>query len=374
MKKIYTLVLMAFLGSGSVMAQIPGWGFSGPAMQGDWRANVAALYATRLEYKIWAAPATWDATTSNVMDIWDKIPVGYPLSKVFVGKRAPESAADFTGTVKYMYDLDNLYVMFKATDDYIYPADSSKQESFEVMYSPYSDSIPMASCKALDTAFAASAAAADYRQTIAYWTKAGAIKTSFNALGSNSYVDFSKAWNGGIVNWGAPAANLNLTTKFTKINATEYTFMAIIPFDVAMGGFIPEPDKTMALELKVVDKDPGKKDIQIASNTDINELYIQIVYAGLGKFSADIAGGNVGLKQTPSAKFSVYPNPAADQIRITNFNKVNKVVITNLLGQEVRTFNTVTSSLELGNLNKGVYLVRMYGDNNSSATQKIIVK
>ena len=377
MKKVYILVILAFLGTGSVMAQYPqSWGFWQSEMAGDWRANLAAM--SKKEYKIWVAPADWDAATSNVMDVWNKIPVGYALDKFFAGDRLrnPSSSTDFAGSVKYMYDADNLYVLFKATDDYIFPADSSTQESFEVMWAPYPDSIPMAMAKQLDPLFAADPTSADARQSVGYWTKAGAIKTSLDAKGNNSYLDYTAAWDANAtINWSAPIANLGVVTKFTKLTATEYTYMVTIPFGEAMSNFVPSADTAIAIELKVVDKDTGKKNIEAASNTDQNDLWVLMYYAGRGKFSNDVAGGNVGISQSPSSKISVYPNPATDEIRISNSEQVKKVVITNLIGQSVRTFEKVSNnSLNLDKLGKGVYLVRLYGTNNSITTQKIIVK
>ena len=284
MKKFNFLFFMAFVSLSSVFAQAPTWSLASPLMTGDWHANATALYANRLEYKIYEAPAIWDPATSNVMDVWNLLPVGTPLNNYFVDaakKRTPVDAADFSGTVKYMYDLDNLYVLFKATDDYIFPLDSVKQEGFELMYAPYADSIKMADLFVIDPAFKDTIAKnkwmIDSRQSLCYWGKAGAYKTTLTAKGTGgSYLGLEAAYTtAGTVNWGAPIANLGITTKFTKLSATEYTYLVTVPFVTGMKNYVPVAGNKIAIELKVVDKDTGKPlNIEAASNTNNNDLYI----------------------------------------------------------------------------------------------------
>lgn len=395
MKKFNLFFLMAFISLGSVFAQAPAWtwgstifkglnGYEGVNHENDsaWHARVSDLYKTRLDYKINEAPSTWDAATSNVADVWDLLPEGYPLNKYFVDavkKRDPADAADFTGTVKYMYDLDNLYVLFKATDDYIFPLDSTKQEQFELMYAPYADSIKMADLFVLDPAFRDSvvrpipAWQTDCRQSFAYWGKAGAYKTGIKANGSGgSYLGLESSYDRtGTLNWGVPIAGLGITSKFAKLSATEYTFMLTVPFAEGMKDFVPTAGHKMAIEFKVVDKDTGKpKNIEAASNTNNNDLYIHMIYTGRGIFQP----APTGLKNVTSSKFKVTPNPATDHIAISNFDQLAKVVILDLSGRELQTISNITSKIAISQLNKGAYFIRMIDKANYSTTQKLVVR
>ncbi|OIP82435.1 MAG: hypothetical protein AUK44_07755 [Porphyromonadaceae bacterium CG2_30_38_12] len=399
MKKFNLFFLMAFISLGSVFAQCPTWSLGSPIFKGldgyegynaandsAWHARVSELYKTRLEYKIYEAPTTWDAATSNVMDVWNVLPEGYSLNKYFVElgkKREPADAADFSATVKYMYDLDNLYVMAKVTDDYIYPLDSAKQESFELMYAPYADSAKMADLFVIDPAFKDTIAKnkwmIDTRQSFAYWGKAGAYKTGIKANGSeDSYIGYEAAYTeAGTVSWSIPLAGLGITSKFAKLSATEYTFMLTVPFSTGMKDYLPAAGKAIAIELKAIDDDFGKTlqadgkhiKIEAASNTNNNDLYIHMIYTGRGIFQ-----GTTGLKNLKESKYSVYPNPAKDQISISNFDQLKKVVILDLAGRELQTINAITSTISLNNLNKGSYFIRMIDNNNFSSTQKLIVR
>jgi hypothetical protein len=320
------------------------------------------------------------------MDAWDLLPAGYPLNNYFVDavkKRNPTDAADFTATVKYMYDLDNLYVLAKVTDDYIYPLDSAKQEAFELMYAPYADSIKMADLFVLDPAFKDSVLKnkwqVDARQSFAYWGKAGAYKTGIKANGTGgSYLGLEAAYTtAGTVNWGIPITGLGITSKFAKLSATEYTFMLTVPFAEGMKDFVPAPGKTMAIEFKAVDDDFGKPTqtngshikIEAASNTNNNDLYIHMVYTGRGVFQAA-----TGLKNVKASKFNVYPNPATNQITISNFDQLSKVVILDLSGRELQTISNISAKISISNLNKGAYFIRMIDTDNNSSTQKLVVR
>ncbi len=392
MKKFNLLFVMAFISLSSMFAQAPSWSWGAAIFKGlngyegtnhvndsAWHKRVSDLYLTRLEYKINVAPASWNAATSNVVDVWDLLPAGTPVNKYFVDaakKREPADAADFSGTVKYMYDVDNLYVLFKATDDYIFPLDSAKQEAFELMYAPYADSAKMADLFVLDPAFRDSVAKGkwqvDSRQSFAYWGKAGAYKTGINANGTGgSYLGLEASYTtAGTVNWGIPLVGLGITRKFTKLSATEYTFLLTVPFATAMKDYVPVAGNKIAIEFKVVDKDTGKpKNIEAASNTNNNDLYIHMIYTGRGVFQ-----GTTGLKNLKESKFNIYPNPANDQITISNFDQLSKVVILDLSGRELQTISNITSKISIGQLNKGAYFVRMIDNDNNSSTQKLVVR
>ncbi|KGO93209.1 T9SS type A sorting domain-containing protein [Flavobacterium subsaxonicum] len=69
----------------------------------------------------------------------------------------------------------------------------------------------------------------------------------------------------------------------------------------------------------------------------------------------------------------VYPNPARDNINIKTHKNLKSYEITSLLGQ-VFTKGSFQSgqSIDLGNLNTGVYLLSMYADDGSTISRKIV--
>lgn len=68
----------------------------------------------------------------------------------------------------------------------------------------------------------------------------------------------------------------------------------------------------------------------------------------------------------------IYPNPATDNISLSSDNKVDKIVIYNLLGQNVLSIETPDKNIDLSSLNSGTYLVKIHSDKNVF-TEKLIV-
>ena len=85
-------------------------------------------------------------------------------------------------------------------------------------------------------------------------------------------------------------------------------------------------------------------------------------------------GAGAGLNDLKISKFKVYPNPATDQITISNFDQLRKVVILDLSGRELQNISTITSTISLNNLSKGSYLIRMIDKDNYATTQKLVVR
>jgi hypothetical protein len=74
----------------------------------------------------------------------------------------------------------------------------------------------------------------------------------------------------------------------------------------------------------------------------------------------------VGIKEIQPSKFSIIPNPATDKItvEITNVGKKCKLVIVNIVGEQLITRNIteIKTQIDLSNLPSGVYIVRLTND------------
>jgi hypothetical protein len=76
-------------------------------------------------------------------------------------------------------------------------------------------------------------------------------------------------------------------------------------------------------------------------------------------------------------RFSMYPNPAGDILHIKAENNMQKLVITNIIGQEIRTLRDLGSkSLEINtsDFESGIYFVTVYATDRRPATSKLIKK
>jgi hypothetical protein len=66
----------------------------------------------------------------------------------------------------------------------------------------------------------------------------------------------------------------------------------------------------------------------------------------------------VSAKNYKNRTMSVYPNPAIDNVTINA--DFNKVVISNILGQEVKSIAASSKVINISDLSKGVYVIKAY--------------
>ena len=98
--------------------------------------------------------------------------------------------------------------------------------------------------------------------------------------------------------------------------------------------------------------------------------------------TTELSGTSTGItNNTVDIQFSVYPNPAKNNVTIdfiSQSNKKTNLVLTDMLGKRVKEFsiNTVNGinsiNLELVNLNEGVYFIN-FNNNNIKSTKKLVV-
>ena len=71
----------------------------------------------------------------------------------------------------------------------------------------------------------------------------------------------------------------------------------------------------------------------------------------------------------------LYPNPAKERLYINTSIPIKQMTICNLLGQEIQKYNNLetTSSIDISELNKGVYFVKIYTE-KVVLSKKIVVK
>ncbi|WP_346861521.1 T9SS type A sorting domain-containing protein [uncultured Draconibacterium sp.] len=76
----------------------------------------------------------------------------------------------------------------------------------------------------------------------------------------------------------------------------------------------------------------------------------------------------------PSAavEFKVYPNPFNDHIKIENYDKLTRVVLTNIAGQRVLDIEYPSYEIRTGNLVTGVYVVTLIANDEIVKSERII--
>lgn len=88
------------------------------------------------------------------------------------------------------------------------------------------------------------------------------------------------------------------------------------------------------------------------------------------------AEGVLGLQDVNIPTLNVYPNPAKTQVTVTSSSSIDKIEVTNILGQKVYENATVganQTTVNVADLQNGAYFVRVYSE-NCVITRKLIVK
>ena len=109
---------------------------------------------------------------------------------------------------------------------------------------------------------------------------------------------------------------------------------------------------------------------------DMNEIrYLELDTTELSGTSTGITYNNLDIK------FSVYPNPAKNQITVdfssTN-NKSSNLIISDILGKTVKEFSVNSSNginridINLNNLNDGIYFIN-FSNNEIKSTKKLVI-
>jgi len=168
------------------------------------------------------------------------------------------------------------------------------------------------------------------------------------------FVDIAGNFNG----WGAQSANYHLTTtddSIYSITVDSLAFNSLIEFKFRINGSWSD----LTCEFP---------------NGGPNRTYT--VPAGLSVYSAWYNNQIVGITE-PSALegIRIYPNPVADVLNIDLNAGVQSVTILNTLGQTLRSSQNLpagTSSIDLSNLEAGMYLVNILGNNGEQLTVKFI--
>ena len=88
-------------------------------------------------------------------------------------------------------------------------------------------------------------------------------------------------------------------------------------------------------------------------------------------FSAQFVFSQNSLQSASPKKadFMIYPNPAVDNISISNDDLVNKINIYNLTGKQVKSYSVDGHTVyPIDDLPNGLYLVQLIGKNSKALT------
>lgn len=107
-------------------------------------------------------------------------------------------------------------------------------------------------------------------------------------------------------------------------------------------------------------------------------LAIFFAFFTIGAFAQSTPDGSdsaAGLL-TKQAKISVYPNPVVSFISINKDNNVKQIVVFNLVGRKLKTFEDVVKDqqYDVSDLPNGMYLIQIIDTSNKIVTTQRISK
>lgn len=109
----------------------------------------------------------------------------------------------------------------------------------------------------------------------------------------------------------------------------------------------------------------GNYSVSIGSNWEECNVISECIYVGLA-----------GLEENQQTSFSIYPNPANENVTISNIEAGSTVTLVDVSGKSVsQQFSNSTSvKLQTSALTSGVYFVRVMNNNGISGTQKLVIE
>lgn len=157
---------------------------------------------------------------------------------------------------------------------------------------------------------------------------------------------------------GVPVANAMYNVWDTTISTIGYDWKSF-----NMSTFQYEIVDSLSYFVQTASGDVWKlvfTDFEGSSNGNIHFSKEQIEFAGVPEYEG--------------ANLSVYPNPANDLIHVNYAHEIGSMTLTNMNGQEVLKQTTGIASIDVSNLEEGLYFLKVSDSSNRTATQKIIIQ
>lgn len=82
--------------------------------------------------------------------------------------------------------------------------------------------------------------------------------------------------------------------------------------------------------------------------------------------------GTISVDAELLGAVELYPNPVKDVITLSSTEGVAEIYVSNVLGQTIIKTNTVTNTIDVSDLNKGIYIVTLVSENGTAVSERIV--
>ncbi len=277
------------------------------------------------------------------------------IDTVIIGADKVNNAADYTGHYKMFWDMDNIYLFVSAKDDALIEGTNHESDNVELFFNVDS-----------------SQHARDGYNNIT------ASQIRLNVLNNENLLT-----GGGYATAAGDATNFEYTTKVTDDG---YNLEAIIPWALFYAGddaLQPAHFDAIAVgtmlkfDIQVGDADDATLENPRESiftwNAKSPDAWKDVDVFGYLKLADELVGIP---KLELGSEVVVYPTFVKDllRVKISDASAVKSITLINLLGQTMKTVRTVESmnNIQVADIQRGMYILKVQGVNNAVKTYKII--
>ncbi|MFA5646792.1 MAG: InlB B-repeat-containing protein [Bacteroidales bacterium] len=175
-------------------------------------------------------------------------------------------------------------------------------------------------------------------------------------------------------------ANLSVTAEFAEDAVPEYT----LTFELVGANQTPVVGATITInEQDLTSNNEGKAEISLANGNYTYTISLEGYEAVTDEVT--IIGENqtvkvdmvkLGLEDNMLSDVKVYPNPFTHRLVIANASNVNRIVVTNLIGQPMQVSTQVNANSEwvisTTSLKSGIYIVTLYSTDGKRVVRKVV--
>jgi len=104
--------------------------------------------------------------------------------------------------------------------------------------------------------------------------------------------------------------------------------------------------------------------VYATSGTYDVKLYVENNIKSWDEVTKSLTYAPLSIADESRLDFEVYPNPVNDFININSKLHINKVEIYSVLGKQILSTSVNLNRIDISNLNKGVYFIKVYSSNN----------
>jgi len=104
--------------------------------------------------------------------------------------------------------------------------------------------------------------------------------------------------------------------------------------------------------------------VYASSDTYDVKLYVENNIKSWDELTKSLTYAPLSIVDESRLEFKIYPNPANDFININSKLHINKVEIYSVLGRQILSTSLNLNRIDISNLNKGIYFIKVYSSNN----------